>query len=140
MAIIEWDDSMSIGLYLIDEQHRELVTLINNISDALERNADRSEVSRFIRRFYDYTVTHFQTEESLMDHETYPDYFTQVYEHLDCSMKALEFHRSFVEDPEFDLAGFLEYIVNWFVSHTTGIDQGLARHLLERGLGSGSRV
>jgi len=134
MPIIEWEESMSIGLYLIDEQHRELVALINNIHDAVERGASTTEVSRFIRRFYNYTVTHFQTEESLMDHETYPEYFNQVREHLDCSLRALEFHRKFIEEPDFDLKEFLSYIVEWFVHHTTGIDQTLARHLLERGL------
>jgi hemerythrin len=134
MPIVEWDESMSIGLYLIDEQHRELVVLINNIGDAIERNASQAEISRFIRRFYNYTITHFQTEESLMDHATYPEYFTQVKEHLDCSMKAIEFHRRFVHDHDFDLKEFLDYIVSWFVKHTTGIDQTLAKHLLDRGL------
>jgi hemerythrin len=134
MPIVEWDDSMSIGLYLIDEQHRELVVLINNVADAIERNASQTEISRFIRRFYNYTITHFQTEESLMDHATYPEYFTQVKEHLDCSMKAIEFHRRFVHDHDFDLKEFLDYIVSWFVKHTTGIDQTLAKHLLDRGL------
>jgi len=134
MPIVEWDDSMLVGLYLIDEQHRELVVLINNVADAIERNASQAEISRFIRRFYNYTIVHFQTEESLMDHATYPEYFTQVNEHLDCSMKALEFHRRFVHDHDFDLKEFLDYIVAWFVKHTTGIDQTLAKHLLDRGL------
>jgi hemerythrin len=134
MAIIEWEERMSVGLYLIDEQHKELVALINAIDDAVRRQAGRDEVSRYIRRFYSYTITHFQTEESLMDHSTYPEYFTQVKEHLDCSQKAIEFHRQFVENPQFDLKGFLDYIVEWFVHHTVGIDQSLADHLLERGL------
>jgi len=134
MPIIEWDENMSIGVYLIDEQHRELVSLINNISDAVDRGANTTEISRFIRRFYNYTITHFQTEESLMDHETYPEYFAQVREHLDCSLKALEFHRMFLENPDFNLKEFLAYIVEWFVHHTTGIDKTLSDHLLKRGL------
>lgn len=134
MPIIAWEDRMSVGLYLIDQQHMELVDLINALADAMERGATREEVSRSIRRFYDYTNTHFRTEESLMDHATYPDYFVQVREHLDCSLRALEFHRQFTQDPEFDLKGFLDYIVEWFVNHTVGIDQSLAKHLLERGL------
>jgi len=134
MAILEWDDSMAVGVYLVDEQHKELVVLINNIADAVQSGASVSEVSRFIRRFYNYTIVHFQTEESLMDHNSYADYFTQVREHLDCSTKALEFHRRFVEEAEFDLVEFLEYIVGWFRSHTTGIDQGLTEYLVARGL------
>ena len=134
MAILEWDDSMAVGVYLIDEQHKELVVLINNIADAVQSGASVSEVSHFIRRFYNYTIVHFQTEESLMDHNSYPDYFAQVHEHLDCSMKALEFHRRFVEEADFDLLEFLEYIVSWFRSHTTGIDQSLTEYVVGRGL------
>lgn len=134
MAILEWDESMAVGVYLVDEQHKELVTLINNIADAVQSGASTSDVSNFIRRFYSYTIIHFQTEESLMDHATYPEYFTQVHEHLDCSMKALEFHRRFVEEKEFNLQEFLEYIVTWFRSHTSGIDQTLTEYVVRRGL------
>ncbi|MFP5222378.1 MAG: bacteriohemerythrin [Acidobacteriota bacterium] len=134
MPILEWDDSMAVGVYLIDEQHKELVVLINNIADAIQSGASVSEVSRFIRRFYNYTIVHFQTEESLMDHTSYPDYFAQVHEHLDCSMKALEFHRRFVEEDDFNLLEFLEYIVSWFRTHTTGIDQSLTEYVVRRGL------
>ncbi|GFK93054.1 Bacteriohemerythrin [Fundidesulfovibrio magnetotacticus] len=134
MPVIQWEERMSVGVYLIDEQHRELVGLINAIDHAVDRGAGRDEVSRYIRRFYDYTTTHFKTEESLMDHATYPEYFTQVREHLDCSLKALEFHRRFVEESDFDLKAFLDYIVAWFINHTVGIDQTLADHLLKRGL------
>lgn len=133
MALIEWDERMAIGFYLVDQQHRELVVLINAMAEALEREASRSEVSRFIRRFYDYTTTHFQAEESLMDHETYPEYFNQVKEHLDCSLRALEYHRKFLEEDAFDLREFFDFIVHWFREHTMGIDQTLSRHLLERG-------
>ena len=133
MPRLIWDDSMAIGLYVIDEQHKELVEIINSIHDALENGGNTTLVSRLIRRFYDYTTSHFVTEESLMDHMTYPFYFQQVREHLDCSMKALDFHRRFAQGG-FDLREFLDYIVDWFVKHTTGIDQTLLPHLLERGL------
>ena len=129
MPIIEWDDSMGVGMYMIDEQHKELVALINAIADAVERGAGRDEVSRFIRRFFDYTMTHFRAEEALMDHETYPHYFQQVREHLECSQKAIEFHRRFMQEPDFEALELLEYIVTWFRRHTTGVDQTLVKYL-----------
>uniref|UniRef100_A0A7C4ABU8 Bacteriohemerythrin n=1 Tax=Fundidesulfovibrio putealis TaxID=270496 RepID=A0A7C4ABU8_9BACT len=132
MAIIEWQDSMAIGVYHVDRQHKELVVLINDIGDAVDRGAGRSEVSHFIRRFYDYTMTHFRDEEALMDHEAYPHYFQQVYEHLACAQKAIEFHKRFIEEKDFDLGEMLAYITKWFVDHTTGVDQTLAEYVVTR--------
>lgn len=135
MKRLQWDDSLSVGVYLIDKQHMELVDLINNIADALETGAGKRTVSTLIRRFYDYTTTHFHAEESLMDHETYPDYFEQVRQHLDCSMKALEFHRRFSMEDEFDLEAFYTYIATWFLDHTSGIDKSLGAHIRLHGGG-----
>jgi len=130
MAIVEWKDSMAVGVYNIDKQHRELVVLINDIADAASRDASRTEISGFIRRFFDYTMTHFRDEELLMDHETYPQYFQQVREHIACAQKAIDFHHSFVVDEDFDIHEMLAYIVKWFVDHTTGIDQTLTQYLV----------
>lgn len=125
MAYLEWSPSMSVGMYLIDEQHKELVHLINDIADAKTQTSGRIEISRLIRRFFDYTANHFRAEEALMDHNIYPEYFAHVQQHLGCSQKALDFHVRFMREQEFDMNEFQEYIVRWFVDHTTGIDQTL---------------
>lgn len=131
MPTLVWEDRMNVGVYLIDEQHKDLVVLINNISKAVDEGANRDVVSKLIRRFFDYTTHHFRSEESLMDHYTYKYYYQQVHEHLDCSLKALEFHRRFAHDNDFDLDEFFAYISTWFIQHTTGIDQTLAEHIRE---------
>jgi hemerythrin-like metal-binding protein len=134
MTALEWDPKMAVGHDMVDSQHKGLIAMINDLSTADVASLPRSEISRMIRRFYDYTVEHFRTEESLMDHATYPYYFTQVSEHLSCSAQALEFHRKLLAGDSFDFSVFLEFIVHWFKEHTLGIDQTLTCHLRERGL------
>jgi len=129
MKRLHWHEGLSVGVYVIDKQHMELVDLINNIAEALKTGPGKPAISKLIRRFYDFTTTHFHAEESLMDHETYPDYFEQVRQHLDCSMKALEFHRRFCMEDEFDLVEFYMYIANWFLEHTSTIDKSLGDHI-----------
>lgn len=130
MAVIEWNESMSIGVYLIDKRHKDLVDLINDIASAADNHASNVEISNLVRRFYDYTMTHFREEESLMDHETYPEYFQQVTEHLECSTKAIEYHRKIAQGEHFDILEMLTYLTNWFIAHTTGIDQTLTKYLI----------
>jgi hemerythrin len=129
MSRVVWTDAMDTGVPLIDSQHRVLVSHINTVYDVLDNGATKVEVSRHIREFYDYTVYHFQAEESLMDKDTYPDYYSQVREHMQCSMDVLEFHKRFLEEDGFDLKEYLDYVVRWFFQHTAGLDKSLARHL-----------
>lgn len=131
MTALEWNDNMATGIPLVDKRHRELVALINDIARAVEGKADKTVISDLIRRFIDYTMIHFREEESLMDHLTYPDYFQQVYEHLDCSTKAVEFHKRFITEDNFEVSELMSYITTWFVNHTTGIDQTLMPYLVE---------
>jgi len=133
MPLIEWEERMNTGIEIVDTQHKELVRQINCLATFLDEGWSKSHVSRCIQDFFNYTEFHFKTEESLMDYSTYPDYFNQVREHLECSLNALEYHRKFLEEKDFDLREFFDYIVRWFLEHSMGLDQTLGEHLRTRG-------
>ena len=38
MQRLEWDEGMSVGVEAIDNDHKQLLALINEISDAIDRN------------------------------------------------------------------------------------------------------
>jgi len=71
MSTWAWDPSLSIGIDVIDNQHRRIVDYINELDEAISSN-DRNDVSQVLRALADYTVTHFAFEESLMVKGGYP--------------------------------------------------------------------
>ena len=60
--MIEWDDKYSIGISIIDEQHKKLFGIINRTIYAKEHSNDIEELKEVLREMTDYTVTHFTTE------------------------------------------------------------------------------
>ena len=68
-----WDASLETGDELIDDQHRSLFALANNLQDAIETHADDAEtVTDAVYRLTDYVVEHFADEEAFMDRCGYP--------------------------------------------------------------------
>ena len=41
MVNIKWDNNLSVGVELIDEQHKMLIQKLNNLSEAIEKGAGR---------------------------------------------------------------------------------------------------
>ncbi len=134
MPQIVWDPAvMSVGHALIDEQHIKLLELLNNMSDSIATKADDKDfVKKVLQELCDYTVEHFNTEESLMDPEAYPEYDTHVSEHMECTQAVLDFLQAFSEKNEGDLREFSDFATNWVVSHVLGTDKALGRFLAGR--------
>lgn len=71
MSYWTWDSTLSVGIDVIDEQHKRFVDYINELDVArLEKNRDK--VSQVLMGLADYTVTHFAFEEDLMSQSGYP--------------------------------------------------------------------
>ena len=71
MAFWEWDPSLSVGIDVIDNQHRRIIDYINELEAARMSN-DREKVSDVLMGLVDYTRTHFVYEEELMRQAGYP--------------------------------------------------------------------
>ena len=56
---------MYLKHYEIDEQHKKILMIINNLSDlfAEKKHQDSDEISKIIKKLADYAIYHFQTEE-----------------------------------------------------------------------------
>ena len=134
MPIIEWDESMAVGVAAIDAQHKELVAIINRVFDAYQAGGDRPALEKVVRRLCDYTLGHFALEEGLMARHAYADHDRHVAEHMDCSLQAIDFFTEYIEGKETLTADILNYLVGWFRSHTTGTDRPLGAFLNARGV------
>lgn len=71
MSYWSWDPSLSIGIEVIDGQHRRIIDYINEL-DMARLQRDRKAVGRVLVGLVDYTRTHFAFEENLLRHSGYP--------------------------------------------------------------------
>ena len=63
--ILKWTTDLSIGIELIDDQHRRIVDYINRLNEARETH-DKAAVGAVLAGLSDYTLSHFGFEEAVM--------------------------------------------------------------------------
>jgi hemerythrin len=62
-----------LDLAVIDQQHQELVNMLNRLNNAVKNNESREDIYRIIDDVIAFTRLHFATEEQLMIQSEYAD-------------------------------------------------------------------
>jgi len=139
MDAFVWDRSFSTGLKAMDDQHRGLIDIFNELHRTLfdvSLPQDRREVA--MRRAFDrlmaYARAQFADEESLMQScgldERHLFVHRRQHEQFIRNLRELWADRDTLEDPAGRLMGFLS---SWIGLHLLGVDQAMVRqmHLIE---------
>ncbi len=74
MTPLEWTESFSVGNALMDEQHKELIALINMLDDA-------QMTGPVLDQLQHYGEEHFRDEEQLMEEAGYTELAAHCAEH-----------------------------------------------------------
>ncbi|WP_353258673.1 bacteriohemerythrin [Prochlorothrix hollandica] len=74
MTIAFWRDEYCTGNEVIDRQHKHLFEVINSLHDAMLAGHGVDVLQQTLNEIYQYTMAHFQTEESIMLSNDYPGY------------------------------------------------------------------
>ena len=72
--LIEWSEKFSLRHALLDRQHQELFDLANAVQALTPESADKAELGRLFKEFFDYMAKHFKEEEAYMQSLDYPLY------------------------------------------------------------------
>ena len=83
MAIIKWEQNLSVGVDKFDTHHKKLVDLINKLHDAMSTGKGAETIGSVLDDLIKYTQYHFAEEEKLMTLHKYPDLEKHKAEHVD---------------------------------------------------------
>ncbi len=134
MAIFNWQDEYSVDISKIDDQHRELVAMIDEFYTAMVKRRSRETLGEILDRLSRYCAVHFSTEEELMQTHGYP-YLSEHQEiHQKVSAKVLALQKEFKSgkaDLTIETSMFLK---DWLDKHILGTDHKYASFLRARGV------
>jgi hemerythrin len=129
--IVIWQDNFNLGMPDIDDQHKSLLDLINQVWNAVVSKAPVREQIRLVEELERYTISHFAAEEAFLKSIDYPEFEQH---------KAL--HEAFVKrvaDEKANLAshGYLgleimHFLNDWLINHILGVDKKYAQFANER--------
>jgi hemerythrin-like metal-binding protein len=131
---IDWSESLNSGLSEVDEQHRTLVGLINDLGVYHGGGAAVSGVLTVFQKLEHYSVYHFESEESLMrDHGVCEkDYQEHCRSHR-AFVTLLQQARGLVATcPDEVVQQLTAYLLKWLVFHIGGEDMRMAHAIVAR--------
>lgn len=133
MAKKQWDESLSVGIDIIDEQHKMLIQRMDDLSRAVEIKQGAAEITEIIEFLIDYTNIHFSTEEQQMKEQNYPDLGYQQKQHKIFKDNILNIVRDFDDNgPTPELAISINtFLIDWFIKHIMEVDLKFGKFLKE---------
>ena len=132
MIILEWEEKYSVGFPVIDQQHRNMLSIGNQLLLSLQTNQAKQETLQVLEALITESERHFQTEEELMQRSGFGSYVTHKIDHD--SLKAqIKILKRECENDRVKAGNHLISIVrNWLLEHVMSYDKGLGRFLVER--------
>jgi len=129
--LAEWSNDYCIGVDDIDNQHRQLFVLVNDLWQAVHDSARQRSLGRVFRRLEEYTVKHFRDEEMPMSVSAYPGY--------EAHQRAHAQFVTFVDETKarYRAGGgiapeTLVFFNNWLIRHIQKDDRAAADYYLGR--------
>ncbi len=133
MSMINWSDKYSVNVSEMDNQHKELVNILNELYDAMMAGKSNAVLSPVIAKLINYTRKHFAAEELFMQKYAYPAYESHKREHAAFIMKVQEFQTNFNAGKitlSLDISNFLK---NWLVNHISIEDKKYGTYAMAKG-------
>lgn len=132
MALV-WNESLSVGYGLIDEQHKELFQRYNELLDACKNRRGREVISSTLDFLMEYVTEHFSEEERSMQQYDYPGrdehirQHRELFEHVKDVYDELESEGATVAV----ITSISHTILNWLLRHVRQTDVELGRFLAQ---------
>lgn len=131
MAFMDWSESMSVGIFSIDTQHKKLVEMINTLHSALREGKSAEIAGRIVAQMKSYAFSHFAHEEKCMSQTGYPGLVGHQKEHAAFVQQVQDVTSGKVVMTTIEL---IEFLKKWLAQHIQGTDKKYGPHLKAKGV------
>jgi hemerythrin len=131
---VEWKDDYSVGIDSIDQQHKKLLNLINQLQTAVDYSTGEQFEREALDELVDYTKTHFTYEEGLMRDNDYPDFEAHKLQHEKMFNTVQEVLEGYETDHDTAMSNAAEFLKDWLINHINGTDKEYSSYLIGRGV------
>lgn len=122
-AFFAWNDKMTVNSKEIDQQHQQLINMLNELFQAFLDKDHKEKIGSIIDKMTDYAVYHFKTEEDYFRAFKYEEKARHEMEHEDFRDKVNEFRMKYKANHSaltFEVVNFLR---NWLNTHIMESDK-----------------
>ena len=124
---IVWKPDFNLGIPIIDEHHRGIVSVINSLYFGIKKNYVDDMLTPIIDMMKDYTHIHFEIEERFLEMTSYPHTEKHLELHIELSTKLAKMKSASVlgKDPY----KFMDFLKEWWINHICCEDLKFKDHI-----------
>lgn len=126
---IEWKPEYGTDSPIIDEQHKHLVKIINELHAAIKKRGDINHTYKTYLELIEYTKTHFTQEETLMKNINYPALTEHVEQHTKLKEQVLDLKQKFSTNKKEICVETILFLKNWLTDHIISEDLKYAPYI-----------
>jgi hemerythrin len=121
---VTWSESYSMGVKLIDDQHKGLLNFVNDLFNHAngKEEEERTYFSSVIQQAVQYIKEHFQAEEKLMLGTKFPDYAEHKKVHDEFTLTVIKSVKDFESGKRLVLEKFAYFLKDWVLAHIAVMD------------------
>jgi hemerythrin len=135
MALMTWTDSMSVGVKVLDEDHKKLVGMVNELHDGILEGHRHEALAHVLDQLVQYTKVHFAREEQFFAKTQYAQAAEHKKEHDDLIVKAGELQSRYKGGSTSMLSlETMSFLKSWLSHHIQGSDKLYTKHLNSSGI------
>jgi hemerythrin len=123
MALLDWTPSLSVDVSEMDEEHKKLFTLINNLNEAMKQGKAKDELGRVFNELARYTQSHFASEERYLQTVGYPYLAQQRKEHAELLKQVATFKAEYDAGKAMVSVTLMTFLSDWVRSHIQKSDK-----------------
>jgi hemerythrin-like metal-binding protein len=123
---VEWNNAFSIGIDVIDDQHKKFFELLDKSYLLIFQGNSQSELSHLLDELIEYSKYHFAAEEELMRKHNYVNLDQHILKHRSFTNKVLSYKIDIIREHKYMSVDIFDFIRNWLMDHIleTDIEMG----------------
>jgi hemerythrin len=134
MSLLTWNPAMSVGVRQLDEDHKKLIAMINELHDGMLAGHSNEVVGGVLRRLVSYTTDHFRREEEYFAQTRYPGAAAHKNEHEKLKKTVLAEIQKFNAGTTGLGMETLNFLRDWLKHHIQESDKAYSTHLNQHGI------
>ncbi len=126
---ISWNETYSVGNTEMDNQHKQLINIINKLFDSFKEGNAQEISSEILEEMIEYANFHLNSEEKLLYKFDYPEKENHEILHNEFRNKTEELKSMILENSEDAHYNLMDYLKKWWTNHILVEDMKYSKFL-----------
>ncbi len=132
--LLAWKPEYSVGVSELDQQHKGLVGMMNELHDAMMQGKGSEVLGGILKRLIEYTQVHFKTEEDLFEKYGYARAVEHAAEHKKLIVQVQKFNQDHLAQKAILSVDLLDFLGDWLKKHIIASDRAYGPYLNSKGV------